>query len=154
MRAAVLITAILAMLSPALAAGDFPLASCKGWSGTITEREGIDSNRASMAGIVTKADFHEYCERDPGGETTAYGGSLTTAQCVKKHMAESGKTKLSATANCSSGVLTFKASGQKAERVKFPLASEADTSCASGMPPLIEQFKALCPAAAAKWGIE
>ena len=28
------------MQSPALAAGDFPLASCKGWSGTITEREG------------------------------------------------------------------------------------------------------------------
>ena len=36
----------------ALAAGDFPVASCKSWNGTVVEREGIDSAKASMRGIV------------------------------------------------------------------------------------------------------
>ena len=68
----------------AYAAGDFPLASCKGWNGTIVESSGVNSQSAVIRGIVTKADVQEYCERDPGGVTKQYGGKLTAGQCVSQ----------------------------------------------------------------------
>lgn len=49
--------------APAMAAGDFPVSSCKSWNATVIEREGIDSGGAMMKGIITKADLQEYCER-------------------------------------------------------------------------------------------
>jgi len=39
----------------ACAAGDVSLASCKGWNGTVVERDGIDTSRATMSGIITEA---------------------------------------------------------------------------------------------------
>ena len=70
MRRTTLAIALLTFANlPARAAGDFPLASCKGWNGTVVERDGIDTTHATMRGIVTKADLQEYCERDPGGKT-------------------------------------------------------------------------------------
>ncbi len=96
----------IAVSTSALAAGDFALASCKGWNGTVVERNGINTRSASMRGIITKADIQEYCERDPGGETRQYGGKLTVAQCVAKYMREEGKAKLYAEANCSAGTIS------------------------------------------------
>ena len=153
MRRQLFAALLFSLPSAAFAAGDFPLASCKGWNGTIIEREGIDTQHATMSGILTKADFQEYCERDPGGETQQYGGKLTLKQCVKRYMQQSGKDKMSSTANCDTGQLSFKLSQKPAQRVRFPLQDE-DTSCASGMPPLIEQFKLLCPKAAERWGVQ
>lgn len=54
---------------------DFPLASCAGWDGTLVSRTGTDSRNAVMEGNVNQANFQEYCERDPGGETVAHGGT-------------------------------------------------------------------------------
>lgn len=135
------------------AAGDFPLASCKGWNGTVVDLSDRDTAKAGMDGIVTKMDLREYCERDPGGETVQYGGKLTVPQCVERHWKDERRTKLSATANCRTGALSM-TMGERVARARFPLDPDSDTSCASGMPPLIEQFKALCPRAAARLGIE
>jgi len=142
---AVLIELVVA--TPVLAA-EFPLASCKGWNGTLVTRMGTNSRTAAIEGILTQADVQEYCERDPGGETIAYGGKLTIDQCVSKYLKTNGKDKFRSTANCEDGALSFYPSRGKARRVEFPLPQDSDTSCASGMPPLIEQFKLLCPKAA------
>ena len=140
--------------SHAWAAGDFPLASCKGWNGTVVERDGIDTARATAQGIVTKADLQEYCERDPGGETKQYGGKLTTAQCVAKYLRSEGRPTMTAEANCRSGTVSYRYGDRQGGKTRFPLGPDADTSCASGMPPLVEQFKLLCPAAAKRLKVE
>jgi hypothetical protein len=134
--------------SPAFAFGDFPLASCKSHDGTITEKSGINTSKALIKGMITKADIQEYCERDPGGSTITYGGKETFAMCVEKIYREEKDTQLIAIANCSTQVLTFRDGNNQEVKVRFPLAPNADQSCASGMPPLISQFKILCPAAA------
>lgn len=149
-----LAVACMTAASPAMAAGDFPLASCKGWNGTVTERDGIDTARATMRGVITKADLQEYCERDPGGETKAYGGKLTKAQCVTKYLREEGGSPLSAEADCRAGTVSYRYGSRQAGRARFPIGPDGDTSCASGMPPLIEQFKTLCPAAARRLKID
>lgn len=146
----------LSVASPvaALAAGDFPVASCKSWNGTVVERDGIDTARASMRGIVTKADLLEYCERDPGGETKATGGRMTTAQCVAKYLRQEARTSMMSEANCRTGTVVFSYGDREPTRARFPLGPDADTSCASGMPPLVEQFKMLCPSAAKRLKVE
>ncbi|CAO4183655.1 hypothetical protein [Methylorubrum aminovorans] len=141
-------------VNAAHAAGDFPLASCKGWDGTIIARDGIDSISASMRGIITKADIQEYCERDPGGETKQYGGKLTVRQCIDLYLREEGRATMSAQANCRAGTITYQYGGRVSGRARFPLGPDADTSCASGMPPMIRQFTILCPAAAKRLKVE
>ncbi|MGG7581739.1 hypothetical protein [Rhizobium sp. Nf11,1] len=137
-------------MSPAQAK-DFPLASCAGWNGTLVSRTGTNSSTAVMEGNVNQANFQEYCERDPGGETTTHGGKLTVEQCVAMYMKENGKDTYRSTANCRKGTLSFFPPGGEPLRVTFPLPEDADVSCASGMPPLIEQFTMLCPQAARKF---
>ena len=138
----------------AYAFGDFPLASCKSNNGTITERSGINTEHALIKGMITKADIQEYCERDPGGSTVAYGGKLTIAQCVNSMFQRVAKDEMFALANCKTGHLKFRYGTSPEKAVKFPLHRDADTSCASGMPPMIQQFQLLCPAAAAKWKVQ
>ncbi|MDO9425199.1 MAG: hypothetical protein Q7T93_00020 [Methylobacterium sp.] len=140
-------------IGTSLAAGDFPVASCKSWNRTVVERNGIDPARASMRGIVTKADLQEYCERDPGGETKFYGGKLTTAQCVAGHLRKEART-MASEADCKAGTVVFSYGEGQPTRAKFPLGAAADTSCASAMPLLVEQFKMLCPAAAKRLMVE
>lgn len=141
-------------LSPSAYAADFPLASCSGWNATLVQRTGVDSKQAIITGIVTQADFAEYCERDPGGETTRYGGKLTVEQCISQYQQQIGNQTYRSIANCSTRALTFFAPKGKSQKISFPLAEDADTSCASGMPPLVQQFKLLCPTVAAKYKIE
>jgi hypothetical protein len=127
---------------------DFPIASCKSWNGTIVSVEGIDSTRAIMIGTITSKNLLEYCERDPGGETVEYGGKLTVQQCVEKYKSETQRLELRSIANCRDGSIVF---GRSSAR--FPLKANADTSCGSGMPPLIAQFQALCPTNAHRWNV-
>ena len=142
------------LVTPTLAAGDFPLASCKGWNGTVVERDGIDTARATMRGIVTKADLQEYCERDPGGETRAFGGKLTKAQCVAKYLPETSGIALSSRANCETGTVVYQYGDRPERRARFPLGPLVDASCASGIPPLREQFKVLCPSTAKRFRVD
>lgn len=138
----------------AKAATDFPLASCAGWDGTINEIEGKNTELALMRGTVTRVDLTEYCERDPGGETKKNGGRLSTSQCVAKYLAEEGSAQLTATADCKRGLLTFRYGSSQTRRAKFPLRPDADTSCSSGMPPMIRQFQILCPRNADRWNVD
>ncbi len=120
----------------------------------MIERDGIDTTSAVMREIITKADIQEYCERDPGGETKQYGGKLTIAQCVTSYLKSEGKTRLAARANCRIGFVEYQYGKRSQGRAEFPLVRDADTSCASGMPPLIQQFKMLCPTAAKRLALE
>ena len=133
---------------------DFPVASCKSWNGTVVAIDGVDTAKASMQGVVTKPDIQEYCQRDPGGETRESGGRLTKAQCVDNYVREVGRPELAAEANCRMGAISFRYAGKQPVRTRFPMSADADTSCASGMPPLVSQFRMLCPAAANRMKIE
>lgn len=137
----------------AWAAGDYPI-SCKSWSGTVTERSGLDTDSARMRGAIMKADIQEYCERDPGGETKASGGRLTLAQCVKKYVGQERGVELVSQANCRTGTIIFHYGTRTTDRTRFPLGADADTSCASPLSNLIPQFKVLCPHAARRLGLE
>jgi len=138
----------------AYAFGDYPLASCAGNNGTIVEKTSVNTDRATIKGIITKADMQEYCERDPGGITLNFGGKLTVRQCVEQEYRKKKDTYFETTANCAAKTLSFRYNGKLDRSVRFPLSSDADTSCASGMPPLITQFVVLCPDAAKRLGIE
>jgi hypothetical protein len=131
--------------------GNYPLASCAGWNGTITEMAGQDGRNASLKGLVTKADVIEYCERDPGGSTIKYGGRKTISECVDEHSYVLN-TQLRTVADCSRGVLRF-SSGSRPERV-LRMPPPQDSSCASGVPPLLHQFQTLCPLAAKRYGVK
>ena len=125
----------------------FPLASCKGWNGTINVMDGLNSTKATMTGSVLAKDLREYCTRDPGGETTNYGGKLSIEQCVEKYLAQKNDP-LTTTANCETGDLVFERylnGEKKTTTVSFPLAIGTDRSCASGLMPLEYQFAMLCP---------
>ena len=125
----------------------FPLASCKGWNGTINVMDGLNSTKATMTGHVLAKDLREYCTRDPGGETTNYGGKLSIDQCVAKYLAQKNDP-LKTTANCETGDLVFErySNGEKkVSKETFPLSAGTDKSCASGLIPLEAQFAMLCP---------
>jgi len=90
--------------------GSFPLASCKGWSATLTELQGKDTSNATMRGVLTTADAKEYCERDPGGETVVHGGKKTLADCIAGVLNDARSTvppgtEVSASADCKRGTI-------------------------------------------------
>lgn len=151
--AAVTGTLVATPFSPAFSFGDYPIASCKLWNGTIRNVKGQDSRHASMVGVVTNDDIKEYCERDPGGETIAYGGKLTVDECAWKYRVEMKEVRVRSLADCERGTIIFQ-SNLNTYSAQFPLAPGSDESCASGMPPLMAQFRILCPTNAARWNIE
>lgn len=110
----------------------------------MIERSGINTRMAIIKGLTMQPNFAEYCLRDPGGETTQYGGKLRTDQCVEKYMRLEGNKFFSATADCDAATLSSSSDG-KAVRIKFPVPSSSDTSCAAGYPPMEAQFALLCP---------
>ena len=140
-------------ITPAFSFGDYPIASCKSWNGTIRKIQGQDSQHALMVGVVTNDDIREYCERDPGGETAEYGGNLTVDECVEKYRSEMKEDRVRTIADCERGTIVFQ-DYYGTRSAQFPLAPNSDDSCGSGMPPLIAQFRILCPTNAARWNIE
>jgi hypothetical protein len=130
---------------------DFPLASCKSWDGTVTKRTGIDTESATMGGIVTRANVEEYCNRIVPEDKSAR--DVAVAACIQESLPMASKALLAVRANCTKGTLEF-SDGTETKRVQFPVAATADTSCASGMPPLIAQFRKLCPQRAAELRVE
>lgn len=140
---------------PAIAtAENFPLASCSGWDATLVTRTGINTKRATITGVVTQANIEEYCERDPGAETLQYGGKLTLDQCVEGYLRKLKKQVFRATANCVNRTITFYPNRGKPVGVALPLADGRDSSCASGMPPILRQYSLLCPISAKRIGID
>jgi hypothetical protein len=125
--------------------GSFPLASCTGWDGTTTGIEGVNTGAAKMQGRITRADIQEYCNRDPGDETIPHQGKLTIPQCVTKYVRQTANISLFAGADCVLGDVSYSINGKLSGATHFPMAPAADNSCASGIPPLVAQFKVLCP---------
>jgi hypothetical protein len=131
--------------SRAEAGGNFPLASCKGWDGTIVSISGVNSRKALLKGRVTRSNIREYCERDPGGETVQFGGKQTVDECVENYYDEVKQKSVTSIADCSQGSLTHKYGEDYSKTLQFPINPNVDSSCASGIPPLELQFKLLCP---------
>jgi hypothetical protein len=133
--------------------GSYPLSSCKGKNGTITELTGQDTKEAVMTGHYSYDDYLEYCQRDPGGETKSNGGRLTLKQCIDQNRKDSQGREPRSVANCEAGQITLMIAEYR-KSVRFPLQKNADTSCASGVQPLISQFQIMCPSFAKRYKIE
>jgi hypothetical protein len=80
--------------------------SSKGVQATLTSIDGIDTDHASADAVMTPADFLEYCERDPGGATTRYGGKLSITQCAEQMRRATGEQRLTSRANCRAKTVT------------------------------------------------
>jgi hypothetical protein len=85
----------------ALYAGDnsFPT-SDKGIQAVIVAISGRDTSKALAIGQVQITQLREFCNRDPGGMTNRYGGTMTIDQCVTAMLAKEGGKKYSASADC------------------------------------------------------
>lgn len=153
LHVALTLSSLVMMGSAALPFGDYPIASCKIWNGTIRKVSGQDSQHALMVGVVTDDDLREYCQRAPGGETIEYGGKLTVEECVKTYRSELKEDRVRSIADCHRGTIVFQGN-YGTSSAQFPLGPDEDDSCASGMPPLQAQFRILCPTNAARWGID
>ena len=81
--------------------------SAKGEQATLIELDGVDTDHASAKGQITEADFLEYCERDPGGETIPYGGKLTVRQCAQREQTTTSERTFVSRANCKLKELTL-----------------------------------------------
>ncbi len=92
--------------------------SNKGPSATVTKINGQGTANASLTAKVSVVGATEYCNRDPGGVTIEYGGSLTIEQCIAQTLSEEKGTIYIAAADCKKGLLrdslerTLKYSGQ------------------------------------------
>jgi hypothetical protein len=118
----------------------YPLASCKDWNGQIIASSGKNTSAAEMQGKVTEQDIKEFCDRQ----------SNDSSKCLAE-VSWATLTTVKTNANCSTGQLKFTSTSPKFNnhvQVQFPLPADTDTSCASGLPPIIKQFSLLCPVAA------
>jgi hypothetical protein len=122
--------------------GDYPLPICKANGATIIDIGGINTDKAFMKGIVTRADIYEDCERDSGGITTKHGGRLTLSQCIEQEYAEQKNIKYTATANCSKGTMSTDSVSQL--NLKFPDPDLETLPCGAEYQYVV-QFKTLCP---------
>lgn len=135
--------------SPVFSFGDYPVASCKSWNGTIKTVMGQDSAHAVMVGFVTLDDIREYCGRVYGDQATPQ----RVETCAREEFAAIKEKRLRTHADCNRGTIIFD-DPRGIESAQFPLPVDADVSCASGMPPLQAQFRILCPTNASHWGIQ
>ena len=134
-----------ALAIPEASADDvFPVASCKGYNGTLVARNGIGTTAATISGFVSQDAVKEMCIRLSRGDDSDGGDPARVQSCMGESQSEVGN-ELEATANCKTGQVSFRINGSVKIRARFPLSPTADTSCASGMPPVMQQFELLCP---------
>ena len=148
---------VLLIGQPSAWAEDFPL-SIKGWQATLIRLEGVNTSKALAVGQVRYQNAKEYCERDPGGITTRYGGKLSQEQCIQDVLRQEQGKLYSVSADCPRKILlshigSFTLLGQSSEQgFKHNLwrnnvtGQILDGSNASGAPLLDAQFQLLCPA--------
>jgi Domain of unknown function (DUF4431) len=150
------------------APGSFPLVSCEGVDGTITELVGVNTAQARIRGVVTAADFEAYCDRDPEHVTMAHGGKLTRPQCTERAKLGMGRgpAVMTVTADCEQGLIRIGSDREYQLRqtkggadgdVEFAwreirTGQILDASCGSRAPLLSKQFRLLCPGRASGVG--
>lgn len=127
----------------------------KGVQATVTAIDGLDTSHASVTGVMTTADFLEYCTRDPGGATTQHGGKLTVRQCAESEARSTREKTLTATADCKAksvtlwyGTWRFLSFGETGITWKGPKGETEEPW--SGTTAAEEQFRLLCPNAYAR----
>src|SRR4029079_15707653 len=98
---------------------------------------------------ITKANVEELCIRFVPEDKK--GGEEEVVECIQITLPTATKVVVSARANCRKATLVFN-DGMETKRVQFPVGN--DTSCGSGMPPMIAQFQKLCPRRAAELHVE
>jgi hypothetical protein len=142
---------------PSARAEDFPL-SIKGWQATLTRLEGVNTSKALAVGQVRYQNASEYCERDPGGITTRYGGKLSQEQCIQDVLRQEQGKLYSVSADCPRKILlshigSFTLLSQSSEQGfrqnlwrNNVTGQILNGSNASGAPLLDAQFQLLCPA--------
>jgi hypothetical protein len=127
------------------------------WAATLQQVSGRDTDKAELTAHVTQADAQEYCSRDPGGETVAYGGKETLQECVNNVMKQESSKVYRATADCpgkainsTNGVYGFvqRTCDDKNycfNQWKDPTGKILEDDAASGVGVVDQQFQTLCP---------
>lgn len=144
--------------------GVYPLASCSSWDGTVTQIGGLDTNAATMSGMVRGSDALEYCERDPARVMRRDAGRADVRQCVDSVLRRTRGMWFAAQANCERHELetvrgrelgVFHLVPVRGQTLWRSLNSKIvhEKTCAEGTPPLYRQFAMLCPAQAAAMGL-
>jgi len=127
--------------------GDYPLPICHANGATIIDIGGINTDKAFIKGVVTKADLYEYCERQHRGESEINEGNaairLKIKQCVDQEYAEKRNIKYMATANCFKGTMRTDSGGSQL-KLKFPDPILESLGCSAEYQYVV-QFKTLCP---------
>lgn len=119
-------------------AGDYAVASCKTWNGTITQARNQNTSKAEMTGVVSDGDIMEYCMRSSAPQNYT--------KCLNETRITTKTSELYTVANCQDSTMIFyykDARNQYVTRANFK-TKPADLSCSSGLTPLISQFKYLC----------
>lgn len=119
-------------------AGDYSVASCKTWDGTITDARNQNSSNAKMVGNLNEGDIMEYCMR------ISYPQNYN--KCLNENRIVAKTAQLYTVANCQELTITFNYKDSQRQYVTHGdfKSKPEDLSCASGLQPLIKQFKYLC----------
>jgi len=118
----------------------YPVASCKSWDGSINYLTGKNSSNAQMVGTITYENVKEYCTR-------GLYDKADIKKCIDENIIRATDADLKTTANCELGTLTFQYRDPErkfSKSLNFNV-QPSNTSCASGVPALMRQFRLLCP---------
>jgi hypothetical protein len=118
----------------------YPVASCKSWDGSINYIRGKNSSNAKMVGTITYENVKEYCTR-------GIYDKVEITKCIDQNIFRTTHSDLKTTANCDLGTLTFYYDDPErkfSKSLNFNV-QPSNTSCASGVPVLMLQFRLLCP---------
>ncbi len=104
--------------------------------------------------MTTPADFMEYCERDPGGETKEHGGELSIKQCAVQEQATMRAKPLATEADCKAKTVTIEGDTWRFLRydaaITWKTPKGAVEESWAGTSAVDAQFEMLCPNAYAR----
>jgi len=128
--------------------------SSKGVQATLTSIDGVDTDHASATAMTTPADFMEYCERDPGGETKEHGGELSIKQCAVQEQATMRAKPLATEADCKAKTVTIEGDTWRFLRYDAAITWKTPKGAVeepwAGTSAVDAQFEMLCPNAYAR----
>lgn len=138
MRSNLALSLTIVLITNTSYAGDYPMASCKAWNGTITGARNLGSTMAEMYGRVTESDILEYCARQVAANDVS--------KCMKENEIRVQTAKSHTIANCRENTIIFTYSdalNSYVTKANFSVKPQ-NLSCAGGLLPLIKQYKYLC----------
>lgn len=141
MKSGLSVISCLVLFTNAANALDFPMASCKGWDGTVTKIVGANTPYAEMHGKITQSNLAEYCFRMNQPDTNQIN------KCMEENLHVEKVATVYSQADCDAGTIKFnyQVGNLKIDRKANFSKKPENISCASGLPPLMEQFRLMCP---------